>query len=65
MPNKLNYIFSRAYFKLWEVISLFEVLKNYKNKPIKVACLAEGPGGFIHCLIDARNLQNKEKNLYY
>ena len=39
---------SRSYFKLWEMIQEFQLLKS----DIYVACLAEGPGGFIHCLND-------------
>ena len=37
---------SRSYFKLHEIINdLLKLEDNYK-----CACLAEGPGGFIHCL---------------
>ena len=39
---------SRSYFKLHEIIRDFQLLKNN----IYCACLAEGPGGFIHCLND-------------
>lgn len=46
-------VFSRAYFKLWEILCL-GVLQKYKNKPITFGCVAEGPGGFIHALIDFR-----------
>jgi len=51
-------IFSRAYFKVWEVICNTGVLKRYEGKALTVANVAEGPGGFIHCLIDYRKLQN-------
>lgn len=61
-------IFSRAYFKLWEVIGNTDVLANFKEVPLTVANLAEGPGGFIHCLIDYRKKQNGldwNKDSYY
>lgn len=51
-------IFSRAYFKLWEILEL-GVLKQHKNKAMKIGCVAEGPGGFIHALIDYRERQHK------
>ncbi len=35
------------------------LLGDYKNVPMIIANLAEGPGGFIHSLIDYRNQQNK------
>lgn len=46
-------IFSRAYFKLWEILEL-GVLAEYKNRPLIIGCVAEGPGGFIHALLDYR-----------
>lgn len=42
-------VFSRAYYKLTEVLEL-GVLSRFKD--IRVGCLAEGPGGFLHCLLD-------------
>lgn len=55
-------IFSRAYFKLWEIISELDVLKGlqYQDQAIRIANLAEGPGGFIQCLIDYRNQQHHQ-----
>lgn len=43
---------SRSYFKLWELISDFNLLNI--NHPIKIATLAEGPGGFIEAIINFR-----------
>jgi len=66
--NGLNPIFSRAYFKLWELIMETQLLKDFKEVPIIIANLAEGPGGFIQCLIDYRNKQNNsqwKKDHYY
>lgn len=48
---------SRSYFKLWEIIHDFNLINV--NKPIKVAGLAEGPGGFIEAVI---NFRKKFKN---
>jgi len=48
---------SRSYFKLWEIIQDFNLINN--NSPIKVAGLAEGPGGFIEAVI---NYRKKFKN---
>uniref|UniRef100_A0A6C0L110 Ribosomal RNA methyltransferase FtsJ domain-containing protein n=1 Tax=viral metagenome TaxID=1070528 RepID=A0A6C0L110_9ZZZZ len=39
---------SRSYFKLYEIVHDLQLLNNN----IYCACLAEGPGGFIHCLND-------------
>ena len=48
---------SRSYFKLWEIIQDFNLINN--SNPIKVAGLAEGPGGFIEAVI---NYRKKFKN---
>lgn len=61
---KLNYSIayyiplSRSYFKLWEIITDFNLL-NY-NYNIKTAHLAEGPGGFVEAVVNYR----KKKNIY-
>lgn len=54
---------SRAYYKLWEILSHYESDFKLKstNSPMKFAGLAEAPGGFIQCLVDYR--QNKEDQL--
>ena len=56
----LTPVYSRAYFKLWEILSDVKVLEQYKGKPIRIANLCEGPGGFIHCLLDYRKRQNND-----
>ena len=48
---------SRSYFKLWEIINDFNLLNV--EVPIKMAGLAEGPGGFIEAMI---NYRKKFKN---
>lgn len=48
---------SRSYFKLWEIIQDFNLINN--TLPIKVAGLAEGPGGFIEAVV---NYRKKFKN---
>ena len=37
---------SRSYFKIHEMIKNHNLLKTGEN----CACIAEGPGGFIHCI---------------
>jgi 23S rRNA U2552 (ribose-2'-O)-methylase RlmE/FtsJ len=49
---------SRSYFKLYEMIKDFHLIKSN----IFCACLAEGPGGFIHCLND---LSYRQENLIH
>ena len=36
---------SRSYYKLYQILYDFNLIKKYNN----IACLAEGPGGFIEC----------------
>jgi 23S rRNA U2552 (ribose-2'-O)-methylase RlmE/FtsJ/DNA-directed RNA polymerase subunit E'/Rpb7 len=54
-------VITRAYFKLWEVLSDTHILDQYVNQPINIANLAEGPGGFIQCVLDFRNRQHKSE----
>jgi cap1 methyltransferase len=60
---KERYCISRAYYKLWEILCHYENdFKLFQNKkPMRLAGLAEAPGGFIQCLVDYRN--NKKDNL--
>ena len=56
--NKSNSIsiyepISRSYFKLWEIITYFKLLDN--NQKLRCAGIAEGPGGFIECIVNYRN----------
>ena len=61
IPNKTNrkhsisYYrpLSRSYFKLWEIIHDFDLIKS--TTKITVICLAEGPGGFMEAIINFRN----------
>tara|TARA_Y100000389_G_scaffold204166_1_gene255318 strand:- start:3036 stop:4169 length:1134 start_codon:yes stop_codon:yes gene_type:complete len=52
---------SRSYFKLYEMILDFNLIKS----DIFCASLAEGPGGFIHCLNDFSIKQNININKCY
>ena len=47
---------SRSYFKLWEILKTFNLLTHLNNKRIKTAHIAEGPGGFMECLVNYRNV---------
>lgn len=68
MLNKYEYIYtssktnknicsivpvSRSYFKIYEILKDIIGLEKEGN----VACIAEGPGGFIHCLNDNTNMK--------
>ena len=46
---------SRAYFKLWEILYDFHPQIFSKYRKLNTAHIAEGPGGFIECLIDYKN----------
>jgi 23S rRNA U2552 (ribose-2'-O)-methylase RlmE/FtsJ len=46
---------SRSYFKMIEMINLFEL--NFDSRPIRTFHLAEGPGGFIEALAGLRKCQ--------
>lgn len=51
-------IMNRDYFKLWEILTDTEILKDFKDKAINICHLAEGPGACIQSLIDFRNHQH-------
>jgi 23S rRNA U2552 (ribose-2'-O)-methylase RlmE/FtsJ/DNA-directed RNA polymerase subunit E'/Rpb7 len=46
--------FSRAYYKLVEIIADSELLLDFEDEAINVLLLGEAPGGFIHAMVDAR-----------
>ena len=48
---------SRSYFKLLEMIVDFDLLSIRKG--LKIACLAEGPGGFVESIINYRKRVGK------
>jgi 23S rRNA U2552 (ribose-2'-O)-methylase RlmE/FtsJ len=57
---------SRAYFKLWEILCDFddELFPKFFHH-INTGHIAEGPGGFIECLLDYRKKRNINiKNIY-
>ena len=45
---------SRSYFKLWEILKEFKLIDHINNQYIKTAHIAEGPGGFMECLVNYR-----------
>lgn len=58
---------SRSFFKLWEILTDFELFKNHETlkplkplkalkalKPLKALCIADGPGGFIEAFLKYR-----------
>ena len=67
IPSKKNnnsiasYIpLSRSYFKMWEILNDFKLIS--KNKNISIACIAEGPGGFIESIINYRKKYSSLKD---
>lgn len=55
--NISNYVpISRSFFKLWEILHQFNILKQTDD--LLISNLAEGPGGFIECILNYRNLNN-------
>jgi 23S rRNA U2552 (ribose-2'-O)-methylase RlmE/FtsJ len=47
---------SRSYFKMIEMVKLFDL--NFESKPIRTFHLAEGPGGFIEAICGLRNCKH-------
>lgn len=69
-PNKNIadiYPYSRSYFKMKEIINIFNIIKDSNN----IFCIAEAPGGFIQCLleynvkIDTTSLLSDDKSIPY
>ena len=54
---------SRSYFKLLEMIVDFDLLSLRRN--IKVACIAEGPGGFVESIINYRKRVGEYKDIIH
>ena len=52
---------SRSYYKMLEMIRDYNLLNNKNNR---VACLAEGPGGFIEAIYNFANSKNKNITIY-
>lgn len=46
---------SRAYYKFWEILSDYDIIKNVN---CSYAALAEGPGGFIESFVNKRKCFN-------
>jgi len=53
---------SRSYFKMVEMIHEFKLFENWKDKNMVIACLAEGPGGFIEAIV--KNRMNNYDKIY-
>mgnify|MGYP006279738483 CR=1 FL=1 len=49
---------SRAYYKLWEILSTFDNEIISTPEKINILALCEAPGGFIKCLMDYRKNEN-------
>ena len=51
-------VLSRYYFKMIEMQNDYNILQKLENKNIKVAFIAEAPGGFIEAFYKLRNNKN-------
>lgn len=67
LANKYEYVYSlnskkpkisRSYYKLWEIMSDFNINVSDSNRSV---FLADGPGGFIESFIDFRNANKVDK----
>jgi len=56
---KKNNIISRAFYKLWEILIIFDIVPS---KPITAVFLAEAPGSFVQATTLYRNKFNDEKD---
>tara|TARA_Y100000768_G_C23990329_1_gene692058 strand:+ start:8122 stop:9357 length:1236 start_codon:yes stop_codon:yes gene_type:complete len=56
-------ILSRSFFKMIEIHNTYNIFKDYKNSNIKVALIAEAPGGFVEALYKLRKYNVDDK--YY
>ena len=54
------YPISRSYFKLLEIITDYNLIKNTEN--FAYAGIAEGPGGFMECVINYRKIYHSKLN---
>ena len=55
-------VLSRSYFKMIEMQNDYNILQRLENKNIKVAFIAEAPGGFIEAFY---KLHNNKNDKYY
>lgn len=53
-------VISRAYYKLWEILKIFDLIPL--NNSIITAHLAEAPGSFVQAVIMYRDLYSKNKS---
>ena len=56
---------SRSYFKLHEMIYDFNIFDFKIVNDLNICCIAEGPGGFLQCLVDYTKTRDINiKNIY-
>jgi 23S rRNA U2552 (ribose-2'-O)-methylase RlmE/FtsJ len=53
---------SRSYFKMIEIVNIFQLMPENQYQPFKTFHLAEGPGGFIEAIA---TLRSNTKDIYY
>lgn len=62
--KKAPEILSRAFYKLWEILMMYDLIDNNKENFVS-AHLAEGPGSFIQATMYYREMGSKWKNDKY
>lgn len=61
LPSLSSYLpISRSFFKHWEILHDFKDALAFPATGMRIACLAEGPGGFIESFVHYRK-QNTDK----
>ena len=61
LPSLSSYLpISRSFFKHWEILHDFQEALAFPKSSMQIACLAEGPGGFIESFVHYRK-QNVDK----
>jgi 23S rRNA U2552 (ribose-2'-O)-methylase RlmE/FtsJ len=53
---------SRSFYKMIEMVNMFQLFDDFKEQPIQTFHLAEGPGGFIEA---TDYLRNNKNDAYY
>ena len=53
---------SRSFYKMVEIVNMFNLFKDYDDNPINTFHLAEGPGGFIEA---TQYLRKNSSDKYY
>lgn len=58
-PVSRQVVISRAYYKMWEMLHVFDLID--RERECRVLCLAEAPGGFIQAIWHYRQMYTPEE----